>query len=137
MITQSGLDNSSAKLFPEGTIVVAMYGATAGQVGILNFECSTDQAVCGILPNDKISIVFMYYVLVSMKKKLIENASGAAQPNISQQKIKSLPIPLPPLPLQQTFAARITAIESQKDKLKQQITDLQTLFDSRMQYYFD
>jgi type I restriction enzyme S subunit len=137
MITKSGLDNSSAKIFPKNTIVVAMYGATAGQVGILNFECSTNQAICGILPNDNISTVFMYYVLVLMKKKLIENASGSAQPNISQQKIKSLSIILPPLPLQQKFAARITAIESQKDEVKQQIADLQTLFDSRMQYYFD
>ena len=51
-ITAAGLENSAAKLFPRDTVLVAMYGATAGQVGILRFEATTNQAVCGILPND-------------------------------------------------------------------------------------
>jgi len=63
--------------------------------------------------------------------------TGVAQPKLNQANLNKILISLPPLPLQQTFAARITAIESQKDQVKQQITDLQTLFDSRMQYYFD
>ena len=50
-ITSKGLVNSSAKLFPPDTVLVAMYGATAGQVGILRFEASTNQAICGIYPN--------------------------------------------------------------------------------------
>ena len=51
-ITKKGLENSSAKIFPKNTVLVAMYGATAGEVGVLRFEASTNQAVCGIIPNE-------------------------------------------------------------------------------------
>ena len=60
-ITEKGLKNSSAKLFPPNTVLIAMYGATAGQVGILKFEASTNQAVCGILPNEKTIPEYLYY----------------------------------------------------------------------------
>jgi type I restriction enzyme S subunit len=72
------------------------------------------------------------------KNRIVTNVGkGGAQKFLSLKLIETIPIPLPPLSLQQKFAARITAIESQKDQVKQQISDLQTLFDSRMQYYFD
>ena len=92
-ITQEGLNNSSAKLFPENTVVVAMYGATAGQVGILKLETSTNQAVCGILPNDNILPEYLYYYFLYYKDLLVAQAVGNAQPNISQQKIKSVEFP--------------------------------------------
>src|ERR1700677_4432093 len=60
-ITQQGLDNSAAKLFPENTVLVAMYGATAGQIGILRFEATTNQAVCGILPSNQFIPEFLFY----------------------------------------------------------------------------
>ena len=88
-ITRKGLINSSAKLFPKNTVLVAMYGATAGQVGILRFESTTNQAICGILPNSKFIPEFLYYKLLSIKKELISQAIGGAQPNISQTKIKN------------------------------------------------
>jgi type I restriction enzyme S subunit len=66
-ITGLGLENSSARIFPENTVLVAMYGATAGQVGILGFKAATNQAVCGILPNDKFVPEFLYYLLLSKK----------------------------------------------------------------------
>jgi type I restriction enzyme S subunit len=59
-ITQVGLENSSAKIFPVNTVLVAMYGATAGQVGILRLEAATNQTVCGILPNKKFIPEFIY-----------------------------------------------------------------------------
>lgn len=93
-ITQKGLKNSSAKIFPVNTVLVAMYGATAGQVGILRFDATTNQAVCGILPNDKIIPEFLYYALLFKKSELIAKATGNAQPNISQVKIKNTKIPL-------------------------------------------
>ena len=60
-ITERGLKNSSARLFPPNTVLIAMYGATAGQVGILRFKAATNQAVCGILPNEKTIPEFLYY----------------------------------------------------------------------------
>ena len=78
-----------------------MYGATAGQVGILRFKAATNQAVCGILPNDKFIPKFVYYLLQSKKQELIAQAAGNAQPNISQIKIKNTTIPIPALPEQQ------------------------------------
>ena len=77
-ITKEGLNNSSAKLFPPKTVVIAMYGATAGQVGILNFECATNQAVCGILPGKDFIPDFLYYFFLNSKEELIAQAVGNA-----------------------------------------------------------
>ena len=92
-ITKKGLENSSAKLFPVNTVVVAMYGATAGQSGILKIESSTNQAVCGILPNKNYDSEFLYFYLLSKESYLLNLGQGGAQPNISQNIIKELEIP--------------------------------------------
>ena len=78
-----------------------MYGATAGQVGILRFESATNQAVCRILPNNQFIPEFLFYFLLSRKDELVSQASGNAQPNISQIKIKSTNTPIIPLSEQQ------------------------------------
>lgn len=93
-ITQLGMDNSSAKMFPENTVVVAMYGATAGQVGILHLATTTNQAVCGIFPKEDYVPEFIYYSLLNSKKGLVAQATGNAQPNISQIKIKNTLVPV-------------------------------------------
>lgn len=100
-ITQKGLENSSARVFPKNTVLVAMYGATAGQVGILKFEASTNQAVCGILPSEQFIPEFLYYLFLSKKDELISQATGNAQPNISQIKIKNTHVPIIKLSEQQ------------------------------------
>lgn len=104
-ISQQGLDNSSAKLFPPNTVLVAMYGATAGQVGILRFKAATNQAVCGILPNDCHLPEFLYYFLLSQKNGLVAQAVGNAQPNISQEKIRGIKFPIISLAEQQRIVA--------------------------------
>ena len=86
-ITEEGLENSSAKIYPTNSIVVAMYGATAGKVGILKIECASNQAVCCLYPNDKYDEEFIYYFFLNFKEELVSQATGSAQPNISQQKI--------------------------------------------------
>ena len=118
-ITQKGMENSSAKYFPENSVVVAMYGATAGQVGIVRFRTTTNQAVCGIFPNEKYKTEYLYYALLSKKKELVAQAVGGAQPNISQIKIRNLQIPLPPLSVQKEIVARL-------DKLSENIKRLET-----------
>jgi len=94
MVTEKGLKNSSAKMFPRDTVLVAMYGATAGKVGLLKFEASTNQAICGILPSDKFIPEFLYYFLRSQTERMVGLSSGGAQPNISQSIIRKLKVPI-------------------------------------------
>ncbi len=114
-ITKLGVENSSAKVFPADTTLVAMYGATAGQVGILRFPCATNQAVCGILPSKNYLAEFLYYYLTYYKKTLLLEVSGVAQPNLSQIKIKNVPIPKLSLPIQQKIVAKLDAIFAEID----------------------
>ena len=136
-ITLLGLENSSAKIFPVNTVVIAMYGATVGQVGILRKEMSTNQAICGILPNGVLTPEYLNYFLLRMKSEFLKLAIGGAQANISQQIIRKTLIPLPPLSLQKYFTCRIRQIEQQKAAIQKTITDLETLLAVRMQYWFD
>lgn len=128
-ITEEGLKNSSAKLFPKDTVLVAMYGATAGQVGILKFEATTNQAVCGILPNGKVSPEYLYLILKSRKDYLIQLSSGGAQPNISQTIIKDLKIPLPPLSIQKETVEKIEGFQRIIDGAKQVVENYKPQID--------
>ena len=136
-ITLLGLENSSAKIFPVNTVVIAMYGATVGQVGILRKEMSTNQAICGIFPNRDLTPEYLYYFLISKKAEFLKSAIGGAQANISQQIIRKTLIPLPPLSLQSSFTCKIRQIKLQKTAVQSTITDLETLLAARMQYWFD
>ena len=93
-ITQKGMDNSSAKYYPENTVVVAMYGATAAQVGILKIKATSNQAVCGIIPHKDFIPEYVYYWFLFVQDDLASQAQGGAQPNISQIKIKNVLIPI-------------------------------------------
>lgn len=140
-ITEEGLKNSSAKLFPPNTVLVAMYGATAGQVGILRFEASTNQAVCGVLPNERTIPEYLFYCFLSKKEELISQAVGGAQPNISQIKIKNTKIPLPPLPEQQRIVAILdecfAAIAKAKANAELNLKNAGELFYSYLQSVFE
>ncbi len=111
-ISKLGLEKSSAKIVPANSVLVAMYGATAGQVGILKFEASTNQAVCSILPNDRFNPKFLYYILSSKTESLIRMSVGGAQPNISQTIIKNLEIPLPPLEVQEGIVKELDGYQA-------------------------
>lgn len=104
-ITSEGLAASSAKMFPRDSVLVAMYGATAGEVGILRFEAATNQAVCAIFPGEKHVPEYLYYYLLSANAELVSQAIGNAQPNISQAKVKAVEVPLPPLKEQKRVVA--------------------------------
>lgn len=140
-ITEKGLNNSSAKIFPLNTVLVAMYGATAGQVGILRIEASTNQAVCGILPNNVTVPEYLFYCFLSKKEELISQAVGGAQPNISQIKIKNTLIPLPSIEEQQSIVAKLDeafeAIEKAKANAEQNLKNTKELFDSYLRVIFE
>ncbi|UWX59140.1 restriction endonuclease subunit S [Chryseobacterium oranimense] len=111
-ITEFGLKNSSAKLHAKGSILLAMYGATAGRVGILDFEASTNQAVCAIFPDEnKLDKEFLYWFLRQHRYRFIEISKGGAQPNISQKVINDTLIPVPSITLQRELVILFNDIE--------------------------
>jgi type I restriction enzyme M protein len=122
-ITEEGLKNSSAKLFPVNSVLVAMYGATAGQVGILKFEATTNQAVCAIYPNEKAIPEYLYCILKQQTQAFVALSGGGGQPNISQQIIKDFEIPLPPLEIQQQIVAEIEGYQKIIDGAKQVVNN--------------
>lgn len=104
-ITEKAVQESSAKVFPVNTVVIAMYGATAGQVGILKVNSSTNQAVCGVLPSKNYVPEFLFYYLRSKRNYFISQSTGGAQPNISQLTIKRTPVPIIPIDQQERIVA--------------------------------
>jgi type I restriction enzyme S subunit len=88
MITEDAMNNSSAKLLPEKSILIAMYGATVGEYGILSRPMTCNQAVCALIPNNNYPYTYMYLWTALMKQEFINLATGAAQQNISQDLIK-------------------------------------------------
>ena len=125
LITQKGLEGSSAKMFPQNTVVIAMYGATAGEVGILRLPVSTNQAVCGIYPNEKVLPEYLYYFFLNHKSILVAQAVGNAQPNISQQKIKDTHIVLPTITEQDSIVASL-------DKLSEKVQQLEKGYQEKL-----
>jgi len=115
LLTEDGLLNSSAKLLPAGTLLIALYGATVGKLGILQIEASTNQAVCAIFASKLIDRDYLFFFLLKQRSHLLNLSIGGAQPNISQDLLRSVKIPLPPLPEQR----RIAAILGQADELRQ------------------
>lgn len=94
-ITQTGMDNSSAKLVSEKSILLAMYGATAGKTGLISFKTTTNQAICSILPKDMNHRVYIKSYLDNMYLYLVQLSSGSARDNLSQDKIKRLHLVIP------------------------------------------
>ena len=128
-ITQAGLDNSSAKILPKGTLLIALYGATIGKLAWLDIEACTNQAVCGIFENEKVSLKYLYYYLLFHRPDLIKQGVGGAQANISQTILKKLMVSYPvDMDEQLCIVARIEELFSELDngvetlrKTKQQL----------------
>lgn len=132
-ITEEGLKNSSAKIFPKGTLLIAMYGhgQTAGRTGILGINAATNQAVCAIIPknNEFIPEYMMYYIIFS-RKRLLKEKYGGPQPNLSQNIIKNFKVALPPnLEEQKQIVYIIRPVDAKIKLIKKKKTLLQELFN--------
>ena len=127
-ISERGLKESSAKLFPKNSVLIALTGATVGKTGILRIDSSTNQSVAAILPNEKYFIPeFIWYFLRLNYQKIKARAYGGAQPHIDQGDIKAMKILLPPLKIQKQIVERLDKIaEAQKlnDELIQKSDEL-------------
>ena len=106
-ITDKALKETSVKLNPEGSVLIAMYGATIGKVGILTFPATTNQACCACSELCGVDNRFLFYFLISHKEEFIRQAGGGAQPNISKEIIVNTPIPVPPAEEQKRIVSEI------------------------------
>ena len=137
-ITEEGLVNSSAKLVPAGTILVAMYGQgkTRGMTAYLDIEASTNQACACILPSDKIDSMFMWKYFELSYDKLRSLAQGAGQPNLNGNMIKNFKVLVPPIEMQKSYVNVVNQVDKSKVKVQKALDETQKLFDSLMQQYF-
>lgn len=131
-ITEQGLQNSSAKIFPKNTILIAMYGATIGACSILKTEAATNQACAALLPNDKVDTNYLYYYLMAIKPNLIAKGIGGGQPNISATILKEVKFPLPDLQTQK----QIASILEDADRARQQRRAANALTEQFLQSSF-
>ena len=106
-ITELALEKTSVRLNPVGSVLMAMYGATIGKLGILEIPVTTNQACCACIPYAGMYNKYLFYYLMSMRKTYIGMAEGGAQPNISKEKIVNSLIPLPPAEEQKRIVAKI------------------------------
>ena len=95
-ISEEALKNTSVRLNPSGSVLIAMYGATIGKLGILTFPATTNQACCACSPLDGINNHYLFYYLLSQKDNFVYRSVGGAQPNISKEKIVTTLMPVPP-----------------------------------------
>jgi len=130
-ITELGLKNSSAKLFPKESLLLALYGATAGKLGVLTYDAATNQAVCCISQDDQLlARDFLRYYLLSQRKKIIEDSFGGAQPNISQAYVREIDIPTPPLTEQKRIVDKLDALLTRIDTAIEHLQESVTLADA-------
>lgn len=126
-VTQLALDKCSLRVNQKNDILIAMYGATIGKLGIVTFPLTTNQACCGCTPYKGIYNLYLFYCFMSLKKILIGKAEGGAQPNISREKIRNLLIPLPPIEEQQRIVDKINEIMPKIDEYEKIEKELETL----------
>ena len=118
-ITEEGLQNSNAKIFTRGTLLIALYGATTGKTGILGVDAATNQAICAIFPNKNIiEGDYLHWFLRFKRDDYLLKSFGGAQPNISQKLLKETKIPIPPLPEQRRIVAYLDSLQAKMDELK-------------------
>ena len=126
-ITEDAVANSSAKINPTGSVLIAMYGATIGKLGILTFPATTNQACCACIEYFAITQKYLFYFLLSHRDMFIAKGGGGAQPNISKEIIVNTAIPLPPLAEQERIVTEIEHWLTLIDQIEQDESDLQTV----------
>lgn len=139
LISQLGVQNSSAKLFPKKTVVVAMYGQgkTRGKVAMLGIEAATNQACAAIFPNDKVCSEFVFLSLCGRYEELRSLSNSGGQENLSQGLIRELSFRYPDDPAeQQRIADCLSTLDTQITAEAQQLASLKTHKQGLMQQLF-
>ncbi len=135
-ITKLGMENSSAKLFPKGSVLLAMYGATAGRASLLEFEASTNQAVCAIIPKKEYNASFIKYYLDVLYYYLVGVSTGSARDNLNQNGILDIEIPFPDKITQQKIASVLSALDSKIELNNRINAELEAMVKTLYGYWF-
>ena len=136
-ISQKGFENSSTEIYPKDTVLVAMYGATAGKASLLKMEACTNQAICAILPNKDYCPEFIKYNLDTLYDHLVGLSSGSARDNLSQAGLKELKLTLPSTKKEQENLVSILSLLDRKIELNKQINDnLEAMAKQLYDYWF-
>ena len=132
-ISNEGLKNSSAKLLPKDTVLMSMYGVNAGDIGILKFEATTNQACCGMICRNPIQAAYLYYHLLHNQKFIATQAIGGAQENLSKDFIEKIEIPIPNDGIQNSPILK-TIVDNNEiyTRQNQKLTELKALLLSRL-----
>ena len=134
-ITELALKETSVRLNLSGSVLIAMYGATIGKLGILTFPATTNQACCACFPYDGIYNKFLFYFLMAQKKSFIKQGEGGAQPNISKEKIVATLMPVPSLAEQERIVAKIEELIpfiEEYDKVETKNNELNLSFPDKL-----
>lgn len=139
-VADSALENFSAlKIYPEGTLLVAMYGATIGRLGLLGKSATTNQACCALVGPIGLESKYVFYWLQAFRDQLIRKASGGGQPNINQDTIRALRVSAPDIPVQKSAVAfldeqttHVDALITEKETLLQKLHENQYSYASRL-----
>lgn len=117
MVTDKGLNESNAKLFPKGSLLIGMYDTAALKMSLLDREGCFNQAIAGVKPNDEVNLVFIYHTINFLKSELLLLRRGVRQKNLNQSKIKSIPIGLPAVEEQNEVVLILQNLKAQSDRL--------------------
>lgn len=132
-ISKEAIQKSSAKIFPVGTVLIAMYGATIGKTAILGVKAATNQACACAVCNDSLYNKYLFYYLRFQKDSFIKQGKGGAQPNISQDIIKKNYIPLPPKVEQQRIVEQIESLFAKLDEAKEKVQEVIASIDDNIE----
>ena len=135
-ISETALQQSSAKLFNKGTLMIGMYDTAAFKMGILTEDSSSNQACANLNPKQGYNIVWLYYLFDIMKPIFLQERRGVRQKNLSLSKIKEFEVPIAPFELQNQFATFVEQTDKSKLKVQKSLEKLELLKKALMQKYF-
>ena len=134
-ISYSGLEHSSAKIYPIDTVLVALVGATIGKTALLKFETATNQNIAGIQVSERFNAEYVYFAIQNLYYKFTELSKGTFKmANLSF--VRDLEIPMPPIELQNQFADIVKKIDTQKFVIQNSLEEVQKLQESLISKYF-
>jgi type I restriction enzyme S subunit len=133
-ITKMGLDNSSARVYPSGTILLAMYGdgVTRGKAAVLGIDAAINQACAAIVPDDRLNVNFLYQYLARSYQEIRDFGHGAHQKNLSGALLKRITVPIPSIAEQVHIAELLTAADSRSSAEEHALQALKALFRSSL-----
>ena len=130
-ITQEGYDNSSTRMMPPDTVMIALTGATAGKVGYLNFEACGNQSITGIFPCESMNQRYLFYFLLSQRNKILSDCVGGAQAHISQGYVKNIEVPVPDLVEQEKVVTVLVQLSKIISERQTELSSLDKLIKAR------